>query len=215
MLRNIIREDNTTIIANTRHTVFLPPRELHPIGSGKEEAWTDGRGVGRISRLPSSDDDRRRNLVPWNTANALVAYPPQASLRLSLQIAWHAAIDIRVAQRAGQMQVTVHTADPALQANLRQDLPQLVQSLDRAGFNAETFVQRPMAVAAGSGSSFDQGSGGSPSNSQAFARGPGSGTSRESGGAGHSSESPFSGQQPSGENARDRQSQRWLEQIEE
>jgi hypothetical protein len=50
------------------------------------------------------------------------------------------AVDVRVNQRQGEVYVAVRTADPVLQASLRQDLPQLVNSLDRAGFRTETFV---------------------------------------------------------------------------
>src|SRR5262249_11920554 len=56
------------------------------------------------------------------------AAPQQMTLRVSPPSGDAGAIDVRVAQRAGQMQVTVHTADPTLQASLRQDLPELVQS---------------------------------------------------------------------------------------
>jgi hypothetical protein len=149
------------------------------------------------------------------------------TLRVSSPSGDSSPIDIRVAQRAGQMQVTVHTDDPALQANLRQDLPELVQSLDRAGFNAETFVHgAAVAAASGSsfgqssgsqGSSFDQGSGNSSGNQSSGNQGSGPDSGAFGGG---SKQSPFagqqfSGQQSSGQNARDRQTERWLKQIEE
>jgi hypothetical protein len=50
------------------------------------------------------------------------------------------AVDVQVNQRQGEVYVAVRTADPLLQSSLRQDLPQLVNSLDRAGFRTETFV---------------------------------------------------------------------------
>jgi len=51
-----------------------------------------------------------------------------------------APVDVQVNQRQGQVFVAVRTADPSLQTSLRQDLSQLVTSLDRAGFRTETFV---------------------------------------------------------------------------
>jgi hypothetical protein len=51
-----------------------------------------------------------------------------------------APVDVQVNQRQGQVFVAVRTADLSLQTSLRQDLPQLVTSLDRAGFRTETFV---------------------------------------------------------------------------
>jgi hypothetical protein len=148
------------------------------------------------------------------------------------------SVDIRIAQRAGEIQVSVHTPDPALQANLRQDLPTLVNSLDRAGFDAQTFLPRAatsggalaMASASGGssfdsgssfgqGSTFGQGSGGQPEGS--FSNGVGSGGAKDSGTQGQfsgntqSSGQGFSGQSFTGQNSRDRQTMRWLDQIEE
>jgi hypothetical protein len=117
------------------------------------------------------------------------------------------SVDIRVTQRAGDVLVTVHTPDPALQANLRQDLPELVNALDRAGFEAQTFVPR---TGAASGSSFEQGTGGNQADSSNSGGAPDSrsGNAKDSG---QFSQQSFGQQQQS----RDRQAQRWLEQIEE
>jgi hypothetical protein len=49
-------------------------------------------------------------------------------------------VDLQVAQRAGQIQVVVRTPDAGLETALRQDLGTLVHSLERSGFQAETFV---------------------------------------------------------------------------
>ena len=57
------------------------------------------------------------------------------------------AVDVQVNQRRGEVYVAVRTADPVLQSSLRQDLPQLVNSLDRAGFRTETFVPPPSGEA--------------------------------------------------------------------
>lgn len=66
-------------------------------------------------------------------------------------------VDVQLTQRAGEVHVAVRTADPVLQTSLRQDLPSLVNSLERAGYHAETFTPQGMtaqAAAASSGSSF-------------------------------------------------------------
>ena len=60
-------------------------------------------------------------------------------------------VDLQIAQRAGQIQVVVRTADAGLETSLRQDLNTLVHSLERSGFHAETFV--PIAAANASDSS--------------------------------------------------------------
>ena len=41
-------------------------------------------------------------------------------------------VDVQVNQRQGEMHVVVRTADGAMQLSLRDDLPQLVNALDRA-----------------------------------------------------------------------------------
>lgn len=133
------------------------------------------------------------------------------------------AVDIRVAQRGGEIQVTVHTADPALQANLRQDLPSLVNSLDRAGFDAQTFVPHANAsVMAAGGSSLDSGSafgqssvGGQTDSGFSSGNNAGSGGTKDSGSGGQSAGSQHFSGQDFGQNSRDRQNLSWLDQIEE
>lgn len=51
-------------------------------------------------------------------------------------------VELRVAERAGEIHVSVRTPDASLQTSLRQDLGALSSSLERAGFRAETFVPR-------------------------------------------------------------------------
>ena len=55
------------------------------------------------------------------------------------------SVDIRMAERAGEIRVTVHTPDRDLAGSLRTDLPDLVGKLRQSGFQAETW--RPAAVA--------------------------------------------------------------------
>jgi hypothetical protein len=47
------------------------------------------------------------------------------------------AVDVHVAERGGQVHVSVRTPDSDLQTSLRQDLGTLVRSLARAGFHAD------------------------------------------------------------------------------
>jgi hypothetical protein len=49
-------------------------------------------------------------------------------------------VDVQFNQRQGEVHVVVRTSDETMQLSLRQDLPQLVNALDRAGFHAETFT---------------------------------------------------------------------------
>jgi hypothetical protein len=63
------------------------------------------------------------------------------------------SVDLRVAQRAGEIQVSVRTPDAALQTSLRQDLGTLTSSLERAGYRTDTFVPRGVASVTGEVSS--------------------------------------------------------------
>ncbi len=49
-------------------------------------------------------------------------------------------VEVRVHQQQGETHVVVRTAEETTRTALRQDLPQLVAALDRAGFRAETFT---------------------------------------------------------------------------
>lgn len=49
-------------------------------------------------------------------------------------------VDVQVRQRAGEIHVAVRTPDVDLQRSLRDGLPELVHSLDRAGFHTDTLT---------------------------------------------------------------------------
>ncbi len=57
------------------------------------------------------------------------------------------AVELRVAERAGEIHVSVHTPDAGLQTSLRQDLGTLSNSLERSGYHAETFVPQTARAA--------------------------------------------------------------------
>jgi len=49
-------------------------------------------------------------------------------------------VDLRVVERSGQLHVDVRTPDAAIETSLREDLGTLTNSLERAGYHAETFT---------------------------------------------------------------------------
>jgi hypothetical protein len=106
---------------------------------------------------------------PFNsTANALRAsesnLPAAPQLRtgiaqeISIRIAPpdSPAVDLRVVERAGQVHVDVRTSDAAMQTSLRQDLGTLTNSLQRAGYHAETFTPSGTGRAAASAQTTNQ-----------------------------------------------------------
>ena len=67
---------------------------------------------------------------------------PAVSREVSLHLAdGESSVDIRMAEHAGEIRVTVHTPDRDLANSLRADLPDLVGKLRQNGFQAE--VWRP------------------------------------------------------------------------
>jgi hypothetical protein len=90
--------------------------------------------------------------APANATDALrsadSATPAQEPARtgpvqeISIRIAQPDAspVDLRVVERSGQVHVDVRTDDTSMQTSLRQDLGALTNSLQKAGYHAETFA---------------------------------------------------------------------------
>ena len=62
----------------------------------------------------------------------------EISFRLSQPAA--PPVDLHVTERGGEIHVSVRTPDATLETSLRQNLSTLANSLERAGYHAETFV---------------------------------------------------------------------------
>ena len=93
------------------------------------------------------------NLAP---ATSRTGVAQEISIRISP--ADSPAVDLRVVERAGQVHVDVRTADSAMQSSLRQDLGNLTNSLERAGYHTETFIpSQALARAASSAETGHQG----------------------------------------------------------
>lgn len=83
--------------------------------------------------------------LPVAEAKDAIAAPPLSSgqtQQIDVRISQPQTppVDLQVAQKAGQIQVVVRTSDAGLETALRQDLRTLVHSLERSGFQAETFI---------------------------------------------------------------------------
>ncbi len=112
-------------------------------------------------------------------------------------------IEVRVLQSAGQVQVTVKTADEQLTQNLRQQLGDLVTRLEHSGYQTETWHPAATAPALGAASA------GAESAWQEFRGGAEHGSSNSSGG----------GDSPPGHGNSQRRNQQqappqWLETLE-
>lgn len=82
---------------------------------------------------------------PLEPEPVLPAAPPPShdvALRLS---DGQSSVDIRMAERAGEIRVLVQTPDHGLANSLRSELPDLVGKLRQSGFEAETWRPMPLA----------------------------------------------------------------------
>lgn len=112
------------------------------------------------------------------------------------------AVDVHLAERAGQLHVAVRTADGGLQTSLRQDLGSLVNSLERAGYRAQAFTPREGAPAA---------SASAPMNFQNGRQESGSGSGNRNGNSGDTSQDSTGGQR---QQRRDPRQPKWIEELE-
>jgi hypothetical protein len=63
--------------------------------------------------------------------------PKSRDISLQLKSANNERVEVRLADRLGEVRVTVRTADPQLKSGLQDNLSELAQRLDSSGFHAE------------------------------------------------------------------------------
>ncbi len=83
-----------------------------------------------------------RTSEPAAAATSPTPATPLQSITIRVAPPEAPAVDLHVSERAGEIHVAVRTPDAALQTSLRQDLGTLTNSLERAGYRAETYVPR-------------------------------------------------------------------------
>lgn len=159
---------------------------------GAVQAETGAEGTGRRDIVPArTDEPIPAAIAPQPGAGN---NPPKPVQDITVRLAQPAAppVDLRITQRAGEIHVSVRTPDVELQSSLRQDLGTLANSLERAGFHAETFVPRTSATGAMSPQ-----------------RDPRQDADRGFSGRGGSQD------QPAGQQKRERRTQSWLDEMEQ
>jgi hypothetical protein len=90
------------------------------------------------SAPPSAAQALRASEPSAPAAAASVAAVKEIAIRIATPQA--PAVDVHLVARAGQLQVSVRTADSGLQTSLRQDVGSLVNSLERSGYRAQAFT---------------------------------------------------------------------------
>ena len=115
-----------------------------PVVAGVHAAPVASASSEKESSVPVTN--AIRNTEPMQPAPPPIAPAPAHDIAIRIAAPNAPSVDLHVSQRAGQVQVAVRTPDSALQTNLRQDLGTLVNSMERAGYHAETFAPRESAV---------------------------------------------------------------------
>jgi hypothetical protein len=88
-------------------------------------------------------DSLRASEISGATSSPMAAAATNSPVQeIAVRIAQAAmpVVDLQVTERAGEIHVAVRTPDASLETLLRQDLGTLTNSLERAGYRAETYV---------------------------------------------------------------------------
>ena len=118
-----------------------------PVRAGQPDPKVDSSAP--LPAVPSRDvspahaSEARESSAP-RPAEPEPPLPTPAPRDVSLRLAdGQRSVDIRMAERAGEIHVMVHTPDRDLANSLRGDLPDLVGKLRQSGFQAETWRPAP------------------------------------------------------------------------
>jgi len=108
-----------------------------PVASHAAAAPAGESGRAAVPTLPSSTRLAEAAGTP-SASSAAQTGPREIVVRVGRPDAQ--PVDVQIRQRAGEIQVAVRTPDASMRNSLRAELPDLVGSLDRAGYRAEVFA---------------------------------------------------------------------------
>jgi hypothetical protein len=103
--------------------------------------------IGQPATPVSDVGQTLRDSEPEISAPATTPSSPVQQIAVRISQGDGAPVDLHVTERGGEIQVSVRTADAAMQTSLRQDLGTLSSSLERVGYRAEMFTTRETPVA--------------------------------------------------------------------
>lgn len=181
----------------SRAFVAAAPLAGPAIGAAPGNVFVAARDAARVS------DPQAATTPAVETKPMQAASVQDLTLRIARPEA--PAVDLHVTQRAGEIQVSVRTPDPALQTSLRQDLNTLTSSLERAGYRTDTVVPRAEMSSQMGMRDERQAQPGTP--------GRGGSTDSQDGGSGESDGRGGRRQQPQ-QNPQDQRTRRWLDELE-
>jgi hypothetical protein len=137
---------------STKNAAASMERPMGGYGDGAPAGHADAESVWNTA-APTAADREAQPAAPAQAASvarpAEVEPPEQAAPPVSRDVSLHLAdgessVDIRMAERGGEVRVIVHTPNRDLAEALRADLPDLIGKLRQNGFQAEAW--RPAAA---------------------------------------------------------------------
>lgn len=143
-------EANAVVAAHENSISTAPFASSVPAASQLSHAMT------AAANTPSLADALRTSEAGFSTAPPLrTGAAQEIAIRIAPPDA--PAVDLRIVERSGQIHVDVRTADATMQTSLRQDLGTLTNSLQRAGYHAETSTPTAAGRTAASAETTNQG----------------------------------------------------------
>jgi len=121
----------TTAFENAVNAAGAPAGVITGMQQSQHTPYSDAH-LGRAASTPATAEIVKTTDLPPTP----VSRPPQ-SIDLKVAGADNSQVDVRVSQRAGDVQVTVRTPDGDLAQSLRQHLPELSDRLAQTGVNSE------------------------------------------------------------------------------
>jgi len=184
----------------------LEPDSRHPLPTGSSESAS---AVAAPASLQPAIQTRGN--APQQAAPTAATPPPAPSepprepaiRELSLSVSSPSVdgraagqVSLRVVERGGEVQVAVHTTDPQLAGDLRQNLPDLVSELSGRGYRADTW--QPLAGSGADSSALPRAAGTAAGSSagQSYSGQTGDGSRNGGGPAGQQQQQQRHGQDP-------------------
>jgi hypothetical protein len=119
---------------------------LDRVGSDSNDPIIAAATTGNQSSPALTSESRASSsqpIVPMESNEMTVPSPPKAELSVRIQGESGQIVNVRIAERAGQVQVLVRASDPATAAMLRRDLPTMRTSLEQIGWHLGSLSNFP------------------------------------------------------------------------
>jgi hypothetical protein len=125
-----------------------------PIRTGAENLEASSQPAGEVRQSGSrSSDPTARTAEPPSLSQTTPPQGPMKELLIRIEAAEGQKVDVRIVQRAGDLQIAVKSADDITTQGLRHGLADLANRLNETGYHAEAWRPGQQAAMENSGAS--------------------------------------------------------------